>query len=136
MMDVLLEACPSFRPKWQAFLAEWKESADDLPHYIALADLARHLIAMLERSETESFPSVFDAVERLQIEGEPYVDEAMVVGLLEDLQNLNLHERTTPEQIRPFLGPKSAVAWDELHKFWRDGPGDRAPRATGERGQP
>lgn len=130
MMEVLLEACPSFRPTWDAFVAEWRESADDLPHYLALAEFARHLIAMLERSDTASLLAIFRAVERLQVEGERYVDEAMVIGLLEDLQNGNLHTVTTPEQFRPFLGVRSTAAWDELHAFWRDGPERRAPRAA------
>jgi hypothetical protein len=90
-----------------------------LPLYLALAEFARHLIGMLERSETATFPAIFLAVERLQVEGEHYVREAAIVGLLEDLQNLNLHEHgTEPEQFRPFLGPESAVAWDELYRFW------------------
>jgi hypothetical protein len=118
MMGVLLDACPSFQPTWEAWLAEWAESADDLPHYLALAEFARHLIGMLERSETVRFPAIFRAVERLQLEGEHYVQEAAIVGLLEDLQNLNLHTTTQPEQFRPFLEPESAAAWDELYAFW------------------
>ena len=121
MMDVLLEACPSFRPTWESFLDEWEDSADDLPHYLALADVARHLIGMLEQSEIATFPAIFQAVERLVTEGEHYVAEAAVVGLLEDLQNRNLHTATEPMQFRPFLGPDSVVAWDELYKFWRTG---------------
>lgn len=119
MMGVLLDACPSFRPTWDAWLAEWAESTDDLPLYLALAEFARHLIGMLERAETATFPAIFGAVERLQVEGEHYVREAAVVGLLEDLQNLNVHEHgTEPEQFRPFLGPESNAAWDELYEFW------------------
>jgi hypothetical protein len=118
MMGVLLKVCLSFHPTWEAFLEHWKESADDLPHYLALADFARHLIGMLERSETESFPAIFQEVERLQLEGEHYVREAAVVGLLEDLQNLNLHSTTEPEQFRPFLSPESSKAWDKLYEFW------------------
>ncbi len=118
MMGVLLDACPSFQPSWEAWLAEWAESADDPPLYLALAEFARHLIGMLERSVTVSFPAIFAAVERLQLDGEHFVREAAIVGLLEDLQNLNLHTATEPEQFRPFLGPKSAAAWDELYGFW------------------
>lgn len=119
MMAVLLDACPSFHPTWEAWLAEWAESANDLPLYLALSEFARHLIGMLERSETASFPAVFQAIELLQVEGEHYTREAAVVGLLEDLQNLKLHESgTEPEQFRPFLGPESAAAWDELYRFW------------------
>jgi len=119
MMDVLLDACPSFRPTWDAFRDDWKTSANDLPHYLALADLARHLIGMLERSDTESFAAIFQVVERLQLEGDDYVQEAAVVGLLEDLQNRKLHSTTEPQQFLPFLGMESSKAWDQLYAFWQ-----------------
>ena len=118
MMETLLEVCASFRSEWEAFLAYWKNEPVDPPLYIALSDFARHLIGMLARGETQEFAIIFAAVERLQIEGEDYVREAAVVGLLEDLQNLNLHSTTEPEQFRPFLGVESASAWDELYVLW------------------
>jgi hypothetical protein len=119
MMSLLLDACPSFRPAWEAWLGTRAASADDLPLYLALAEFARHLIGLLERVETASFPFIFQTVERLQTEGEDYVREAAVVGLLEELQNRNLHQHgTDPEQFRPYLGPESAAAWDELYGFW------------------
>jgi hypothetical protein len=117
MIGVLLDACPSFAPYWQAFLDEWREEADDLPLYLALAQLARHLCGMLARGETETFPRVFAAVERLHVEGDEYV-RATHAGLLEDLQNTNLHASTEPEQFRPFLGTESARCWCELVRFW------------------
>jgi hypothetical protein len=122
MMGVLLDACPSFAPQWQAFQDEWREEADDLPLYLVLADFARHLIGMLERGETAALPAVFGAVERLHVEGEHYVREAATVGLLEALQNLNLHKSgTDPERFRPYLGPESARWWDKLYRFWQHG---------------
>jgi hypothetical protein len=120
MMGLLLGTCPSFQATWEAFLHEWRDSSEDLPHYLALADFARHLIGMLERGQTETFQQIFEAVERLQLEGEHYVQEAAVVGLLEDLQNLHLHTRTRPDQFREFLGPESIKAWDALNHFWCD----------------
>ena len=120
MMPLMLDACPSFEDKWRAFLADWPD-APDPPLYMALTDLARHLIEMLARDDVESFPQVFAVVERWHTEGNPYVAEAATVGLLEDLQNINLHESTEPEQFRPFLLPVSAQWWDKLHAFWERG---------------
>lgn len=122
MMAVLLDACPSFTPQWQAFQDEWKNEADDPPLYLALAVLARHLIGMMERGDTHSLPAVFATVERLHVEGEHFVREAATVGLLEGLQNLNLHPNgTDPEQFRSYLGPVSERWWDKLYRFWRNG---------------
>jgi hypothetical protein len=122
MMGVLLDACPSFAPQWQAFQDEWRAEADDLPLHLVLADFARHRIDKVERGETAGLPAVFAAVERLQVEGDQYVREAATVGLLEDLQNINLHKNATdPEQFRPYLGPISKRSWDKLDRFWQQG---------------
>jgi hypothetical protein len=115
MMGVLLDACPSFAPQWQSFQDEWREEGDNLPLYLVLADFGRHLISMLERVNTARLPVVFSAVERLNVEGDHYIREAVTVGLLETLQNCNLHENgTNPEQFRPYLGKESARWWDKL----------------------
>ena len=120
MMEELLQVVPSFRPEWEKFLVHWKEEDDDLPLYIAISDLACHLIGMLEHGEIETFPAVFETIERLQLEGEHYVQEATVIGVLESLQNWNFHKTTKPEQFEPFFGPETKVSWEELHKFWAD----------------
>jgi hypothetical protein len=125
MMGVLLNACPSFASRWQAFLEEWRGEGDDLPLYVALGDFARHLIGMQERGETDHLARVFQAIERIHKEGDLYVREAATVGLLEDLQNLNLHSRTRPEQFVPYLGEESARSWAGLNRFW-SGMVDRA----------
>jgi hypothetical protein len=118
MMAVMLDACPSFAPAWRAFLDDWREEAHDLPLYVALGDLACHLIGLLGRGEAAELPAVFRAVERWHLEGDEYVREAATVGLLEGLQNLNLHTSTCPEQFRALLGPESARCWDDLAASW------------------
>lgn len=121
-MGVLLAACPSFAPKWQTFLEEWRDHPEELHLYLTLSDFARHLVGMVERGEVADMPAVFAAVERLHLEGDGYVKEAATLGLLEALQNLNLHENgTKPKQFLPYLGPASARWWDKLNRFWEHG---------------
>ena len=126
-MAMLLDACPSFEPQWQDFLNEYQADdiyrapANHIPYYIALADLACHLIGMLERGETACFPTIFAVVERLHLEGDSYVQTAATVGLLEDLQNTYFYSLTRPEQFRPFFGAETAYWWDRLYRFWEHG---------------
>lgn len=120
-MEPLLGACPSFQPSWEEFLEEWRDQTVELPIYLALGSFARHLVGMLARNETSTFPAVFDVVEQWHIHGDAYVKEAATVGLLEDLQNTNIHNSTTPEQFRVFLGPESVKWWDKLFGFWERG---------------
>jgi hypothetical protein len=87
MMEPMLRACPSFHEKWNDFVAEWQHEEQELPYYLVLSDLARHLVAMLERRDTGQFDAIFDVVERWHAERDPYVREAVTIGLLEHLQN-------------------------------------------------
>ncbi|UIY25286.1 hypothetical protein LZK76_06140 [Rhizobium leguminosarum] len=79
MFEPLLQADPSFREKWEVFREEYR-SADELPLYLALSELARHLIQDLETGNTHRFEAIFDVVERWHINGDPYVQEAATVG--------------------------------------------------------
>ncbi|MFE6750234.1 hypothetical protein ACFVGM_30585 [Kitasatospora purpeofusca] len=65
-------------------------------------------------------------VEILALSEEALVDEAgyaLAVRILEDVQNLTSHgldEFRSPEDVRPLLGPRSAICWDTLTGFWND----------------
>ncbi|HEY1707984.1 MAG TPA: hypothetical protein VGG10_06950 [Rhizomicrobium sp.] len=119
MFEPMLRACPSFASHWDAFLLEWADEPE-LPLYIALAELARHLIAKEGIGDTSNFDAVFDVVERWHLEGDSYVKEAATIGLLEDLQNLNLHTTTKPDDFVRWLRPKSKRTWDKVSAFWSD----------------
>jgi hypothetical protein len=117
MMLPMLEACPSFQQAWDEFVEEWKSEAE-LPLYLGLSELARHLIARLEAQDAATLSRAFAVVERWHLEGDDYVRDAATIGLLEDLQNGNLHVTTTPQQFEPLLLPASLKAWRELELSW------------------
>jgi hypothetical protein len=119
MIEPMLEACPAFRPAWDEFVEEWK-SEPELPLYLALSELARYLIARLEAQDAATLSRAFAVVERWHLEGDDYVREAAKIGLLEDLQNGNLHDRTAPRQFEPLLLPASLKAWHEVELFWKN----------------
>jgi hypothetical protein len=120
MMAPMLEACPSFRPAWEEFVEEWR-SEPEQPLYLALGSLARHLIAALSIRDVPTMSRAFAVVERWLLEGDHYVREAATVGLLEDLQNTNLHEATSPSDFEPYLLPKSLKSWRDVARFWETG---------------
>jgi hypothetical protein len=119
MMAVLVAASPGFAAEWEAFRREWADQINDLPLYPVLGDFARHVVALLERNDPEALTRVFDAIESLHVNGDHYVREAATIGLLENLQNTNLHPTTGPDQLRPFLQSESLRWWDRLDSFWR-----------------
>ena len=116
MMALLLDACPSFGPEWQAFQQEWAAEWDDAPLYIALGDFSRHLIGLLEQRQFDQLSAALRAVEPLHTDGDDYVRNAAMAGILESLDNLNLHKTTHPNDLLPYLGTESRRWWDE----WSD----------------
>jgi hypothetical protein len=122
MFTPILEVCPSFRATWDEFVDEWKDDPDGLPQYLALSDLARHVIEMLERNETDGVNAIFGVVETWHLDGDPYVKEAATVGFLEDIQNTGLHNgSTTPNDFLEFLLPETKYWWSKVEDFWGQG---------------
>jgi hypothetical protein len=121
MMNPMLAACPSFAPAWKKFLHEWPDT-DDKPLYLALGELARHIISMLASGDRAALSRVFEVVEAWHLHGDAYVKEAATIGLLEDLQNPSLHESTSPTQFEQFLLPESLNWWRKVERFWSGGP--------------
>ncbi|HKO90043.1 MAG TPA: hypothetical protein VJU61_02760 [Polyangiaceae bacterium] len=120
MMQPLLHACPSFQADWGAFLDEWSED-EEKPVYLALGQLARHLISMLVADDAQGLERALSVVERWRLEGDAFVREAATVGLLEDLQNANLHDSTSPTDFERFLLPESLRWWRKVERFWATG---------------
>ncbi|MEL7083162.1 MAG: hypothetical protein AAF268_05940 [Cyanobacteria bacterium P01_A01_bin.3] len=120
MMAVLIEACPSFEPEWNRFCNEWQDDKNP-PLYVSLGDFARHLIGRLNSGNTKSFPDVFDAIERLHLDGDEYVRKAATIGILENIQNITINSKADPQQFHPFLQPESRRWWDKLYDVWNTG---------------
>jgi hypothetical protein len=116
MMPALLEACPSFAPQYSKFCAEWQNNPSK-PDYLALAELARHIAERFDRNEMQEIPTLFTAVERLLLEGEPYVSEALTVGLLENLQNSNIYPTEIGTLSLSFLALKPPTGGAECMIF-------------------
>jgi hypothetical protein len=113
-MEVIVEACPSFRERWHAHLADWGNDV----LYVVAGELALHLLALYQTGRASSFPLVAHAVERLCKEGSPWVKEFAVVGVLESIQNCWGNRGEDAEQFGVHLLPESRLAWDALNAAW------------------
>lgn len=121
MMAPIIAASPSFVPTWQAFVEEWQDEPDGLPHYLVLADLARHVAQLIEANADAELQSIFQTVENWHINGDPYVKQAASIGLLEDLQNTNVVGEEVPAKVLLYLGPESTRWWHKIQDFWQHG---------------
>jgi hypothetical protein len=114
VIPLLLEASPSFESAWEEHLRYY---GDDLL-YLALGDFARHLLSLYQSSSTHDFLAVAKVIERLHLEGSPYVRQAATIGLLEGIQNNWSHSGVDPEVFALQLLPESAKWWRSLNDFW------------------
>lgn len=120
MMEAIIAASPEFAPTFSEFVDEWANEPE-LPYYLALADYSRHLIQLLEAKACDGLQAAFKTIESLIASGDDYVRTAGVIGILENLQNTNLHSVTEPNRFLEFLGPTSLKYWDKVADFWENG---------------
>ena len=124
MFEPLLAADPSFATRWQGFLAEYADEAEP-PLYIALGELAEHLIQRLRGDDIDGFDKVFETVESWHTDGDAYVSEAASVGFLESLQGqLGGNDRhrsvdgVRASDFEPYFGPETRKWWAKFYRFW------------------
>lgn len=115
VMPILLQACPSFTPLWEAHLREYE---GEVLFYIVMGELAHHMLELQQSGEAACFAALGVAIERLHAEGDAWVQELATIGLLEGIQNVWRNTGVDPAQFEPYLGPESQRAWHALNAFW------------------
>jgi hypothetical protein len=120
LIEPLLAACPSFRPRWEQHLADWH--GEDAGIYNDLAVFAHHLVDSYAADRTAEFAAVFQLIERLLSQGPEELREPLSLGLLEDLQVIGSHHPFGGDAFLPWLGPESRRAWQEISKLWEGKP--------------
>jgi hypothetical protein len=115
VLPLLLESCPSFSDRWEEHRAFYK---DEELLYLDLGEFAHHLVELQRTHRIEEFPAVFDVIERLHLEGDPYVKEAATIGALEGIQNVAGNSGVDPDEFVQYLQPESARWWRQLNNFW------------------
>ncbi len=114
-----LAVCPGVTPRWERHLEFW-EDEPVRGHYNDISVVAHHLVDRFAAGDTSEFPGVFELVERCLAESDEQVQELIVVGLLEGIQNTASHQAFGMAVFEPWLGPRSRAAWEDLCAFWGD----------------
>ena len=118
MFHLIVKASPGFQDNLNTFTAEWECEGEDLPIYLLLTDLAVYIKLLIEIDAVNELRLVFNIVERWHLEGDSYVKESATIGLLEDLQNVNVVGKITPNKVETYLLSESRKMWLELYRFW------------------
>lgn len=86
--------------------------------YLDIAHIARFIVELKISGQTDNFKPFFENVEELLIHGDHYVQELIVIGLFEGIQNVGSSEIDYYRSFDKWLKPKSLNAWRELIDFW------------------
>jgi len=117
VVPAFLAVCPSIGPAWQEHLDFWGDEPDR-GNFNDAAVIAHHLVDGFERGETSELPAAFALLERCLTEGDGQVRNLVMVGVIEDVQNVSSHRPFGSDVFLGWLGPESRAAWDEVAGWW------------------
>ena len=115
MIDLLLEAYPSYQHSWNEYIKD-EDIDEERLYYLDLSDFVRHLIRLYQSGKHDEFTAIFDVIERFHVEGEHYVREAATIGILELLLP---DKHLSGEEFIEYFGKSTLNSWELLCKFWR-----------------
>jgi hypothetical protein len=117
IMPRLVEEFPGFRPRWEKHLAQWK--GEPAGGYIDIAEFAHFVVEELyPNGEIEKVQHAFDLMEEWLANGDRSASDLVVLGFLEDLQNVASGRPFGSSAFVAFLGPKSRDEWNDLERVW------------------
>ncbi|MFK7971121.1 MAG: hypothetical protein AB8F95_12175 [Bacteroidia bacterium] len=96
---------------------DYDEPSNRLP-YIDIGDIARFIVKKKKAQRTEHFEVFFEHAEELLTHGDDYVQNLIVVGLFEGIQNIGGADIDYYHSFDKWLKPSSLKAWKELIDFW------------------
>ncbi|HEY1159715.1 MAG TPA: hypothetical protein VGE83_03745 [Terracidiphilus sp.] len=113
ILNEIMHAYPSLAIELSSLPAD--ESSDSR----LMAELATHVVDLVEAGHCEEIRPAFELAEHLIAAGPGGERGAAVLGFLETVQNVASHRKCGMAAFEQFLGPGSQCAWEELIEAWR-----------------
>lgn len=116
VMPLLTEAWPELGPLFEAERSWWErddQQDEGRPILHSITHIVvDEMLAGLERSETESFPALFEALERIITEGDMYATDFIGTGVMELLHDRLLVSRRSYQIFDQWWGPTGKWWWE------------------------
>ena len=96
---------------------------DERMYYYDIARMAEFINKMYLNKQTANFPDLFKNIEEILTNSDQFVQELIVVGLFEDMQNtseINYHKA-----FNEWLQPESKKSWNAVIRFWEGKNGEK-----------
>jgi hypothetical protein len=100
----IIEICPFYKRTWEKHLEHYGEEL----LYVSVPDMLNRCLDLYENNEEKKIALVFEAVEKLLVEGNKDVKELIEIGVLEEF--IHIFGSHYKEFIK-FLQPKSLEVW-------------------------
>lgn len=107
---LLKESCSSYSPN-EMEIKNKEELVQELSRF------ASHLISLQYNQQLEKERDVFELIERLYVEGEAHVKEAVTVGLFETMNRIIDEQHIDSEEIGRLLKPNSYKWWKTISEY-------------------
>ena len=124
-VDRLVAVCTGFHETWLQRRDSW--GSEQGGHYNDLGALATWMVDQMEARKVGCFDELFDELETLLEDPSAELRDLLVVGFLEDLQNVATNRHVDPDIVLPFLGPQARKGWFELIRMWHGDTGSGWP---------
>lgn len=96
------------------------EAREDGP-YTILGELARNIVLAAREHDRPGFEQVFNVVEQNLASASAETRDLLVVGFLEDLQNISLNRGIPLDTWTAWFGGHTAEAWEVVKRMWQGG---------------
>ena len=121
-LELLVSSLPNIEEEWSSYLQnEYGQvfiSANRL-HYLDVAAIGRIVVKRIKNGEEEGLKEFFEAVENIITFGDEESKQLIIVGLLEDLQNISGSEGIDYyTNFNQWLKSETKKEWDFLIYIW------------------
>lgn len=114
VVERLMGAYPRYSIEWETIKA--RTDFDSALPYSQLGELAVFLVDRIKDDDLEGIDVLFEEFESLV--DERATRNLLIVGFLEDLQNVSLNRGVPIDRWTQWLGPKTSTAWKAVQDLW------------------
>jgi hypothetical protein len=116
VIPIFLKACPEWQINLDEERADWGEESPGL--YNEISVLAHFIVDSYKNGNVKDFPKIFNTLELIIQEGNDQARDLVIVGLIEDIQNISSWEDFGYDVFIKWLGEESLKEWHHIEKIW------------------
>ena len=117
MFNALISSDNELMLEFQKYINEYADINNRL-NYIDICEISIYIIDKVLKGETQTLPAIFDNVEDILNSCDAYIENLIVIGLFEGIQNVGGSKIDYYFGFNKWLKPKSKLQWDTLIDSW------------------